>query len=120
MSTNGLSHGSQATVTIISTYNYVSKRWVRPKEDSFRAGAFKIYLDGEWVETVVAQGTSTLEVSPGTHTLRIRFRWFMSKRVTFDASPSQALTFVATIPKSMSSFLRLMFRPLSSVALSKS
>jgi hypothetical protein len=106
-----------ASVTVTSTYAYVSKHWVRPKETSPRAGAFRIYLDRRRVGVLPALGSCTFEVPPGTHALRVQFRWFRSRRLQFDAIDDGKLELTTTIPKSFGSFLHLIFRPFSSVML---
>jgi hypothetical protein len=107
-------------VTVTSTYAYVSKRWVRPKETSPRAGAFKLYADQRQVGVLPALGSYTFEVAPGPHTLRVHFRWFRSRRLEFDAVDSGDVRFTTTVPKSFASFLRLIFRPFSAIELSRS
>ena len=106
---------ASASLIVTSTYHYIPKRWRTPKDDSFRAGAFKIYLDGKKRGFVRALGSRSFQLEPGRHTLRLRLRWFTSPLVTFSTEADQTVRYAATIEQSLRSFVRLLFHPLRSI-----
>lgn len=64
-----------------------------------RGGEFATYIDSRYAGNVMLGQTREFQVAPGTHTLRIRNKWFMSPRKTVELPPSKALDFSANIPK---------------------
>ena len=105
------------SMTVISAYPYISHRWVSPKKDGYRSGAFKLYVDGRSVGWLPPLGRRTLDMPVGSHTVRVRFRWFRSRRIDLRLSEGQHLEFTANIPRGLGSFGRLVFRPGSAVTL---
>jgi hypothetical protein len=105
------------SMTVISAYPYVSRKWVSPKKDGYRSGAFRLYIDGRSVGWLPPLGRRTVDVPVGSHTVRVRFRWFRSKRIDLRLSKGQHLEFTANIPRGLGSFGRLVFQPGSAVTL---
>ena len=106
-----------ATVTVASRYPYVSRTLIRPRKDTFAAGAFRVYLDGQVVGMLPAMEAGPLSVPPGRHDLYVRFRWYKSQRLPFEANAGDSIVFVTAIPRSGPSFLRLLFRPHKAIEL---
>ena len=107
------------TVRVNSAYHYLSVRLIKPKPESSGAGAFRIIVDGRFAGVVVAAGSKELPITPGKHSIRIRWRWYSSRKVLFDISPSESVVFTANIPKTFNSVLRLFFLPRSSLCLER-
>lgn len=70
-------------------------------------GEFATYIDGRYAGSVMLGQTMEFSVAPGTHTLRVRNKWFMSPRRTVELPPGKALDFRADIPRE-ARFLRRM------------
>lgn len=85
-----------------------------------RAGEFVTYIDGRYAGSVILGQTMEFPVAPGTHTLRVRNKWFMSPRKIVELPPGKALDFRADFPME-ESFLRRMisglFNPFHSLVL---
>jgi hypothetical protein len=71
-----------------------------------RAGEFLTYIDGRYAGSVILGETKEFPVDPGTHTLRIRNKWFLSSRKAVEVPTGSAVHFRADIPKD--GFLRRM------------
>lgn len=107
------------TVTVNSTYAYVSRRWRSSPPESARSGAFKIYVDGKFVGNLPALGSFTFSVESGNHTLRVAFKRFSSRELDFVASEFGSASFAATIQNSLGGFFRLLLQPRSSIELDR-
>ena len=84
---------------------------MRPKGDSYRAGAFKIRLDHLDQGYLPALASRTFEVDAGIHELRVQFHWYRSPLIRFEIDSSESATFQATIPKSFATVIRLLITP---------
>jgi len=103
--------GTTTTVTVVSTYPYVSRHWVKPKAESFRGGALRIYTDGKNRGYVSALGRRELAVAPGTHRVRVCFRWFRSRPVVVEVDEGQNVELNASVPRTVSGAIRLLLLP---------
>jgi hypothetical protein len=106
-----------SVVTVTSRYPYVSRTLIRPRKNTSAAGAFKVYVDKRLVGVVPAMETRSYSVTAGTHVLRVRFRWFMSRSLKFDVPAGESIAVATTIQHTGRSFLRLIFRPFTAVEL---
>jgi hypothetical protein len=94
-----------STIRITSTYRYVSRHLIKPKPNSARAGAFQVFVYGHFAGTVVSLGFTDFPVAPGDHSIQIRLRWFSSRKILVQLSPSESAVFSASVPKSLNSAL---------------
>jgi hypothetical protein len=94
-------------------------RLIKSKPESSGAGAFRIIVDGRFAGVVIAAGSKELPITPGKHSIRIRWRWYSSRKILFDISPSESVVFTANIPKTFKSWLRIFFLPRSSLSLER-
>lgn len=107
----------QSMLVVNSVYRYESRHLLRPKLESYRAGAFRVVLDGKDEGFLPSLATRTFGVEPGTHQLRMKFHWYRSKKVTFEIGASQRIAFEVSIPRTLATALKLVFRPRRSLTL---
>lgn len=129
------SEGALVEVVVASTYGFASRpqpRLVRdkdgwrrptiyPPESSMRAGAFRVAIDGRTVGMVPSQGRFSCKVSPGRHTIRVGFMWFLSAPVDFDEPGGSTVAFTTTVRDTftMKGFWRLAIHPFRSLVLDR-
>lgn len=106
-------------VIVKSEYRYVSRHLVRPKVESYRAGAFKIYLDRVDSGYLPALGCRVFEVDAGAHQLRLQFHWYRSRPINFEIGSSESIVFSGSIPRKVSTLVKLLILPWSSLELNK-
>jgi hypothetical protein len=107
------------SIRVLSNYSYQSRKLIKPRLDSSAAGAFSVYLDGKLVGMLPSLASCDYDLAPGNHTIQVRCRIYRSKKVAIEVERDQDLVFTTTIPKTFSSALRLLFRPLSSISLER-
>jgi hypothetical protein len=93
-----LSYPSRSLITVRNDYEWMGDP---------RAGEFVTYIDGRYAGSVILGETKEFPVNPGSHTLRVRNKWFMSRRKVVDVPAGSAVDFRADIPKD-GNFLRRM------------
>jgi len=83
-----------------------------------RLGAFVLYLDGVRAGTVPVLGSYSTLLDAGNHSVRIRQWWYRSRTLSVVIADGETLRLRADVPHGPKSFLRLVFRPSSSLTLS--
>jgi hypothetical protein len=87
----------QSLITVRNDYE-----WIGPPS----GGEFVTYIDGRYAGSVILGETRKFPVDPGTHTLRVRNKWFLSPRKVVEVPAGSAVHFRANIPTE--GFLRRM------------
>ena len=122
-------------VVVTSTYDFAARPQIGfrseqdgkrrltiyPDASSMRSGAFRVRVDGHSVGMVPSNGRFSLNVPPGHHRIRVRFKWFLSPVVHFDASAGATVAFRTTVPDTftMRGFVRLLIHPMTALALER-
>lgn len=105
-----MNHPGTSLITVRNDYGWMGNP---------RAGEFAAYIDGRYAGSVMLGETREFPVEPGTHTLRVRNKWFMSRRQVVEVPAGSAVDFRADMLKTNFLFgmAKLIFDPFHSLVL---